>query len=67
MAYSSIGHMGYALVGLAAGTEAGVTGLMVYVAIYLVMNLGTFACILSMKRQDVMYENIEDLKLPGDG
>ena len=62
MAYSSIGHMGYALVGLAAGTEAGVTGLMVYVAIYLVMNLGTFACILSMKRQDVMYENIEDLK-----
>ena len=46
MAYSSIGHMGYALVGLAAGTPEGVQGVLVYMAIYLAMTLGTFACIL---------------------
>src|SRR6266536_153462 len=46
MAYSSIGHMGYALVGLAAGTQAGVQGVIIYLLIYLAMNLGTFACIL---------------------
>ena len=62
MAYSSIGHVGYALVGLAAGTEAGVRGVIVYMAIYLVMNLGTFACILCMRRKDVMVEEIDDLK-----
>ena len=50
MAYSSIGHMGYALVGLAAGTAEGVQGVLIYLAIYLVMTLGTFACILSMRR-----------------
>jgi NADH-quinone oxidoreductase subunit N len=62
MAYSSIGHVGYALVGLAAGTEAGVNGVVVYMAIYLVMNMGTFACILCMRRKDVMVEEINDLK-----
>jgi len=62
MAYSSIGHVGYALVGLAAGTEAGVRGMMVYLAIYLAMNLGTFACILAMKRDGSMVEGIDDLK-----
>ncbi|MCZ6605843.1 MAG: NADH-quinone oxidoreductase subunit NuoN [Alphaproteobacteria bacterium] len=62
MAYSSIGHVGFALVGLAAGTEAGVRGVIVYMAIYLVMNLGTFACILCMRRKDVMVEEIDDLK-----
>ena len=46
MAYSSIGHMGFALVGLAAGTPEGVQGVIVYMAIYLAMTLGTFACIL---------------------
>ena len=50
MAYSAIGHMGFALVGLAAGTEAGVYGVLIYMAIYLVMTLGTFAAILSMQR-----------------
>ena len=50
MAYSSIGHMGFALVGLAAGTPEGVQGVIVYMAIYLAMTLGTFACILSMRR-----------------
>ncbi|MEC9348032.1 MAG: NADH-quinone oxidoreductase subunit NuoN [Pseudomonadota bacterium] len=62
MAYSSIGHVGYALVGLAAGTPEGVRGVLVYLAIYLVMNLGTFACILSMRRGDRMVEGIDDLK-----
>src|SRR6476620_7509868 len=50
MAYSSIGHMGYALVGLAAGTPEGVQGVLVYMSIYVAMTLGTFAVILSMRR-----------------
>ncbi len=62
MAYSSIGHVGYMLIGLAAGTEAGVQGLAIYLAIYLVMNVGTFVCILSMRRAEGMVERIEDLK-----
>ena len=61
MAYSSIGHMGFALVGVAAGTEAGVAGCLVYLATYVVMNLGAFALILSMKRSGEPVENINDL------
>ncbi|MGE0846220.1 MAG: NADH-quinone oxidoreductase subunit NuoN [Flavobacteriaceae bacterium] len=61
MAYSSIGHMGFALVGLAAGSEAGVRGVIVYMALYLAMTLGTFACILGMRRGDEMIEDIDDL------
>ena len=61
MAYSSIGHMGFALVGLAAGTAEGVQGVLVYIAIYLAMTLGTFACILSMRRDWRMVEEISDL------
>ncbi len=61
MAYSSIGHIGYALVGLAAGTEAGVRGVLIYMAIYLAMNVGTFAIILSMRVQGRMVEEIRDL------
>jgi NADH-quinone oxidoreductase subunit N len=61
MAYSSIGHMGFALVGLAAGTQKGVTGILVYLAIYLVMTLGTFAAILSMRVNGRYVENIADL------
>lgn len=61
MAYSSIGHMGFALVGLAAGTVEGLRGLLIYMAIYLVMNVGTFACIMSMRRKDGMVEDINDL------
>jgi NADH-quinone oxidoreductase subunit N len=62
MAYSSIGHVGYALVGLAAGTEAGLRGLGIYMAIYLITNLGTFAVILCMRHKERMVENIDDLK-----
>ncbi len=61
MAYSSIGHMGFALVGLAAGTEEGVSGVVLYMLIYMVMTLGTFACILAMRRSDGMVEEISDL------
>jgi NADH-quinone oxidoreductase subunit N len=61
MAYSSIGHMGFALVGLAAGTQEGVQGVLIYMAIYVTMTLGTFACILSMRRDGRMVEQIGDL------
>jgi NADH-quinone oxidoreductase subunit N len=61
MAYSSIGHMGFALVGLAAGTQDGVQGVLVYMSIYVVMTLGTFACILSMRRDGMLVESISDL------
>ncbi|MBY6004683.1 NADH-quinone oxidoreductase subunit NuoN [Salipiger bermudensis] len=50
MAYSSITHMGFALMGLAAGTEFGVQAMLVYMAIYVTMNVGTFAFILSLSR-----------------
>ncbi len=61
MAYSSIGHMGFALVGLAAGTAEGVQGVLVYMSIYVVMTLATFACIISMRRDGVAVETISDL------
>ncbi len=61
MAYSAIGHMGFALVGLAAGTEAGVHGVLIYMSIYLVMTLGTFAAILMMRRGGLNVEMTADL------
>ena len=61
LAYSSIGHVGFALVGLATGSSEGVRGVVVYMTIYLAMNVGTFCCVLAMRRQGRMYENIEDL------
>ena len=62
MAYSSIGHIGFALLGLIAGNAEGLRGVMIYMAIYLVMNVGTFVCIMSMRRkEDGMVEDISDL------
>jgi NADH-quinone oxidoreductase subunit N len=61
MAYSSIGHMGFALVGLAAGTPEGVHGVIIYMMIYLIMTLGTFSAILSMQRNGRYVEDISDL------
>ena len=61
MAYSSIGHMGFALIGLAAGTSEGVQGVLVYIAIYVSMTLGVFAVILSMRRATGMVESIDQL------
>lgn len=60
MAYSSIGHAGYALVGLAAAGVSGLRGVIVYLAIYLAMTIGAFACILAMRRRGRMVENIAD-------
>ncbi len=61
MAYSSIGHIGYALAGLSTGTNAGVQSTIIYLVIYLFMNLSVFGCIFMMKREDNFLENINDL------
>ena len=61
MAYSSIGHMGYALIGLAAGTPEGVQGVLLYMAIYITMTLGVFAVVLAMRRSTGMVESIDQL------
>lgn len=61
MAYSSIGHVGFILIGLSAGTEEGVTGVLVYLAAYVAMTVGTFACILTMRRPEGAVESIDDL------
>ena len=61
VAYSSIGHMGYALAGLASGTNQGIQGSISYMAIYLVMNLAFFSCLFMLRRNNEYYENIEDL------
>ncbi len=61
MAYSSIGHMGYALVGLAAGSKAGVEGVLFYATIYLAMTIGVFACIIAMRNDDGAIEDIDAL------
>ncbi len=61
MAYSSIGHMGYVLMGLAAGSVEGVQGVLIYLTVYLFMTVGVFACILSMKRKEGMVEEISEL------
>jgi NADH-quinone oxidoreductase subunit N len=61
MAYSSIGHMGYALIGLAAGSEEGVRGILVYLLTYVVMSAGAFACIIAMRRRGLAAEQISDL------
>ena len=60
-AYSSIGHVGYALAGLATGTNDGIQSSVIYITIYILMNLGLFSCLLMMKRNNEYYEKIEDL------
>jgi NADH-quinone oxidoreductase subunit N len=61
MAYSSIGHVGYALMGVAAGSEQGASAVLLYLTIYIFMNIGTFALILNMRVQGKAVENISDL------
>jgi len=61
LAYSSIGHIGFALVGLTAGTEAGVAATITYIAIYVIMTGGAFALVMAMKRDDVELEDISEL------
>ena len=61
IAYSSISHVGYALAGLATGTNDGIQSSVIYITIYVLMNLGLFSCLLMMKRNNVYHEGIEDL------
>jgi NADH-quinone oxidoreductase subunit N len=61
VAYSSIGHIGYALAGLSVGTNEGIQSSIVYISIYLVMNVGLFSCLFMMKRNDQYFETIDDL------
>ena len=61
IAYSSIGHVGYALAGLATGSNDGIQSSVIYITIYILMNLGLFSCLLMMKRDNNYYENIDDL------
>jgi NADH-quinone oxidoreductase subunit N len=61
LAYSSIGHMGFALVGFAAGTQEGVASVILYMLLYAIMTLGTFACVLAMRREGGMVEKIDNL------
>ena len=61
LAYSSIGHVGFALVGVAAGQALGIQGVLVYLAIYLFMNIGAFAIVMVMRRKGVMVEGVDDL------
>ena len=60
-AYSSIGHMGYALAGLSVGTNQGIQSSISYISIYLVMNLAFFSCLFMLRREEKYYEKIEDL------
>ena len=61
IAYSSISHIGYALAGLAIGTNDGIQSSVIYITIYIIMNLGFFSCLLMMKRNNEYYEDIDDL------
>ncbi|HSU05096.1 MAG TPA: NADH-quinone oxidoreductase subunit NuoN [Acetobacteraceae bacterium] len=61
MAYSAIGHVGYALIGLAVGTPVGIRGVLVYLIVYIFMSAGTWACIIAMKRRGLALEKIDDL------
>ncbi len=61
IAYSSISHIGYALAGLATGSNEGIQSSVIYITIYILMNLGFFSCLLMMKRNNEYYENVEDL------
>ena len=61
MAYSSIGHMGYALIGLATNTQAGIQGVLIYMVTYVFMSAGVFACIIAMRRRGQPLEKISDL------
>ncbi len=61
IAYSSIGHMGYALAGLSVGTNSGIQNSIIYISIYIVMNLGIFCCLFMLRRKDKFYEQLDDL------
>ena len=61
IAYSSISHIGYTLAGLTTGSNDGIQSSIIYISIYVIMNLALFSCLLMLKRNNKYYENIEDL------
>ena len=61
IAYSSIGHIGYTLAGLATGSNEGIQSSIIYISIYVIMNLALFSCLLMLKRNNQYYEDIDDL------
>ena len=61
VAYSSIGHIGYMLAGISTGTNLGIQSSIIYISIYVVMNLGLFSCLFMLKKENRYYENLEDL------
>jgi len=61
IAYSSISHMGYTIAGLSTGTNEGIQSSIIYISIYVVMNLGFFCCLLMLKRDGKYYETVEDM------
>jgi len=61
IAYSSIGHIGYTLAGLATGSNEGIQSSIIYISIYIIMNLALFSCLLMLKRNNQYYEEIGDL------
>ena len=61
MAYSSISHMGFALAGISVGTNEGIQSSIVYISIYLIMNLAFFSCLFMLKKDDKYFENVDDL------
>ena len=61
IAYSSIGHIGYTLAGLATGSNEGIQSSIIYISIYIIMNLALFSCLLMLKRNNQYYEEIDDL------
>ena len=61
IAYSSIGHMGYSLAGIATGSSEGAQSTIIYITIYVIMNLALFCCLFMLKRNNEYFENIEDL------
>ncbi len=61
IAYSSIGHIGYTLAGLATGSNDGIQSSIIYISIYVIMNLALFSCLLMLKRKDQYYESLDDL------
>ena len=66
MAYSSIGHIGFLLIGIAAGTDKGISAVLIYLVLYVIMNIGVFVFILNMERNGVAVTTIDSLRLYND-
>ena len=63
MAYSSIGHIGFVLIGIASGTDKGLSAVLIYMVLYVIMNIGVFVFILNMERNGVAVTSIKSLNM----